>query len=114
MMKVTIRIVGRPKSEKWIEEACGIYQKRLKGGSAQIDVSTEWYKSNDSLLKAIENDLGKNFKVILLDPRGADCTSEQFATKFYRWMEDGGSRLVFVVGGGTCVSYQFLVAGVGH
>ena len=52
-MQVKIRIVGR-RSEKWIEEAFDIYQKRLR--AANVDVDTVWYKSDDSLVKAVTSD----------------------------------------------------------
>jgi 23S rRNA (pseudouridine1915-N3)-methyltransferase len=96
VMEVKIRIVGR-KSEKWIEEAYAIYEKRLK--PASIDVETEWHKTDDALLKGISSDQQKGHAVVLLDPNGPSYTSERFTTDFYKWMEQGGSRLVFVIGG---------------
>ena len=37
--------------------------------------------------------------MILLDPLGKMCTSELFSEKMYQWLEEGGSRLTFVIGG---------------
>ena len=38
-------------------------------------------------------------KVVLLDPRGKSKSSEQFSEDLYEWLNEGGSRLVFVLGG---------------
>jgi len=37
--------------------------------------------------------------IVLLDPFGKETTSEVFTEKFYNWVEQGGSRIVFVIGG---------------
>ena len=96
-LKTTIRIVGKKNSEKWIEEGCNVYQKRLQ--SANVDVTTEWHRSNDSLIKGVESDVSKSFSVILLDPGARELSSEDLSSSFYKWMEEGGSRVVFVIGG---------------
>jgi len=75
-----------------------VYQKRLR--TANIELQTEWHKSDGALVKSVEGDRQKQFAVVLLDPNGTECTSEEFADSFYHWIERGGSRLVFVVGGG--------------
>jgi 23S rRNA pseudoU1915 N3-methylase RlmH len=102
--KVMIRIVGRKQGgEEWLEEACDMYLKRLK--PTGFEVCTEWYKTNDALLK-VHNEqsssqaLTKHVPIVLLDPTGMRCTSESLTDKIYQWLEEGGSRLVFVIGGG--------------
>jgi 23S rRNA pseudoU1915 N3-methylase RlmH len=98
-MKVTIRIVGRKSgSEKWLEEACKMYETRLR--PANIDVDTQWHKNNDALIKGVQGDFTKGVPVVLLDPVGGVRTSEALAAEFYDWLEEGGSRLIFVIGGG--------------
>eukprot|EP00977_Amphora_coffeiformis_P002843 scaffold528_cov165-Amphora_coffeaeformis.AAC.55 len=97
-IKVTIRIVGRKGgSEKWVEDGCEMYVKRLK--PANVDLVTEWHKSNELLIKGVESDWSKNFPVVLLDPKGKKFSSEKFSAEFYRLAEQGGSRLVYVIGG---------------
>jgi 23S rRNA (pseudouridine1915-N3)-methyltransferase len=101
-IKVTIRIVGRRSGgEEWLEQACSMYEKRLKPNN--IEMSTIWHKTNDALCKAVlnhEKDKTVSPVVVLLDPEcGKSCTSLQFAEQFYAWAQDGGSRLVFVIGG---------------
>jgi 23S rRNA pseudoU1915 N3-methylase RlmH len=98
-MKVTIRIVGRKSGgQTWLDEACAMYQKRLR--PCGMDVETEFYKSNENLVRIVGSDYDKGNAVVLLDPRGKSCTSEALATDIYKWIESGGSRLVFVIGGG--------------
>jgi len=102
-LQVTIRIVGRKTSEPWLEEACDMYARRLQPST--LDVTTVWHKNDAALLKAVATDYDKRDTVVLLDP-GSDSTtpammltSERLADKVYQWLEDGGSRLVFVIGG---------------
>lgn len=96
-IKVTIRIVGRKNSERWIEDGCDMYLKRLK--PANVDLVTEWHKSNEALIKGVQSDWDKNVPVVLLDPKGKKSSSEKFSSEFYRLAEQGGSRLVYVIGG---------------
>lgn len=102
-LQVTIRIVGRKQGgHDWLDDACDMYLTRLKPSGLQVN--TEWYKTDAALLKSIAEDGAKNTPVVLLDPSlGTPCTSETFANRVYQWLEVGGSRLVFVIGGGTCV-----------
>lgn len=96
-MRVTIRIVGRKGSEKWIEDGCNMYIQRLK--PANIELNTEWHKSNDNLVKGVQADWSKNIPVVMLDPKGKRLSSESFSSDIYRLLEKGGSRLVYVIGG---------------
>lgn len=96
-LQVTIRLVGR-KGDKWIEEGVDMYQKRLK--SANLDLETVWYKTDDALIQSVIGDYQKQRPVILLDPNGKiPSSSEEFATNLYQWLEQGGSRTTFVIGG---------------
>ena len=103
-MDVNIRIVGKQKkstnkqsSENWLEDAYQMYIKRLQNSS--INAVTTWHKNDNDLLKGISNDKTKGYSIILLDPTGKIQTSEEFSSNFYNWLDIGGSRLVFVIGG---------------
>jgi 23S rRNA pseudoU1915 N3-methylase RlmH len=76
-----------------------MYQKRLR--PAGLDVETEWHKTDSALVRGVLGDREKGTPVVLLDPKGKSHTSEQFASDLYKWLEEGGSRLVCVIGGGT-------------
>jgi len=96
-MKVNIRIVGRKSSESWVMEGVDMYEKRLKPSTVEIE--TTWHKDNVALMKGYELDCSKNHKVICLDPTGTQHTSETFTQKLYQWLDEGGSRLSFIIGG---------------
>ena len=108
-LQIKIRIVGREKSgtyDQWIQEACSMYTTRLQ--SSQIQVETEWHKTNDALIKGVSADVSKNNAVVvLLDPNGQmPSSSEAFSEKLYQWLEEGGSRLVFVIGGAEGLPWE--------
>ena len=112
-LQIKIRMVGREKSgshDQWIQEACQMYTTRLQ--TANVEIQTEWHKTDAALVKSvIGGDLsgsgagagaGGNAGgavVVVLDPRGKMPTSEDFAQDLYDWLEEGGSRLVFCIGG---------------
>lgn len=96
-MKVNIRIVGRKSSEPWLEEGCAMYETRLR--PSNVEVETTWHKDNPALVKGVESDRQKGHSVVLLDPLGTTKTSERFAEDMYEWLDRGGSRLSFVIGG---------------
>ncbi|KAG7372466.1 ribosomal RNA large subunit methyltransferase H [Nitzschia inconspicua] len=96
-MRVNIRIVGRKSSEPWLEEGVQMYESRLK--PSNVEVETTWHKDNPALMKGIEQDSQKNHKIVCLDPNGRSTSSEIFCDNLYNWLEEGGSRLSFVIGG---------------
>ena len=97
-LQIKIRIVGRKNGgEKWLDQSYSTYESRLK--PTNLEVTTHWHKNDDDLLKNIQADTSKNHKVILLDPLGKMCTSEVFSDNMYDWLEVGGSRLTFCIGG---------------
>jgi 23S rRNA (pseudouridine1915-N3)-methyltransferase len=97
-MKINIRIVGRKSgSEKWLEEACAMYETRLR--PSNVEVESTWHKDNQGLTKGVETDKSKGHTVVLLDPLGDIKTSETFSDDVYEWLDRGGSRLCFVIGG---------------
>jgi 23S rRNA (pseudouridine1915-N3)-methyltransferase len=77
-----------------------MYRTRLKPSG--IEIVTEWYKHDDALIKSVLQDYEKqkDLPIILLDPTGKTYSSEELATELYRMLEMGGSRVVFVIGGG--------------
>eukprot|EP00980_Cylindrotheca_fusiformis_P016765 scaffold5048_cov121-Cylindrotheca_fusiformis.AAC.16 len=97
-MKVNIRIVGRKSgSEAWLDEACEMYLTRLR--PSNVEVETTWHKDNPALAKGVDGDKNKGHTVVLLDPLGSTKTSERFSSDLYDWLDQGGSRLSFVIGG---------------
>ena len=97
-LEIKIRIVGKKSGgEKWLDSSYSTYETRLK--STNLKVTTQWHKNNEELVKGIEGDTSKSHGMVLLDPLGKMCTSEKFSEDMYQWLEEGGSRLTFVIGG---------------
>ena len=96
--EVKIRIVGRKNgSEPWIEDGYKMYETRLRPST--VDLMTIWHKNNDELVKNVLSEAEKGHTIILLDPLGKKMKSEVFSESMYKWLENGGSRLTFVIGG---------------
>ena len=111
-LEVKIRMVGRKNGgEKWLESAYSTYDTRLR--PTNLNVSTQYHKNDVELVKGIESDEEKNHKVVLLDPLGKLCTSEAFSEDMYRWLEEGGSRLTFVIGGAEGLPHEVKQGGRG-
>ncbi|CUI16548.1 SPOUT methyltransferase family protein [Candidatus Protochlamydia naegleriophila] len=91
MLKLKILSVGKTK-EKWLDEAFGEYQKRLK---PLMQVDCQWAKDSSQLLDWAL----KEPYLICLDPTGCLLSSEQFATLIEQSWDRGGSRLTIVIGG---------------
>ena len=96
-MQVNIRIVGKPGRTGWEGDAYTVYSSRLK--PHRVDLETTWHKDNKELVRGVEGDAAKGHFIVFLDPNGKTSTSEDFEQNLFRWIEDGGSRTCFVIGG---------------
>ena len=92
--------------------ACQQYTERCQ---STLAIDTVWYKTNDALLNSISSSSSgnnNNHKTplrILLDPTfGKEYTSEEFASHVYEWLEEGQSRLEFVIGGAEGLPFDLL------
>jgi hypothetical protein len=96
-MEVKIRIVGRKNGcEQWLEDAYTMYETRLR--SLNLVVETLWHKSDSDLIKGVDADRDKGHTIVLMDRSGNLRSSEQFSEELFSWFEEGGSRVVFVIG----------------
>lgn len=96
--KATIRLVGHKQTESWIMEGCSMYEKRLR--SAGWEISTIYHKTDRALVDGVTSDATR-MPVVLLDiDEGKKYSSEALAKSVYEWIEQGGSRICFVIGGG--------------
>jgi len=91
--RVVILSVGKTK-EKWLNTAVDEYIKRLRTSS--IDLECIWVKDDEALSAHAAEQPGV---VMVLDERGELYTSEAFSKVLYDQLEEGGSRLTFVIGG---------------
>jgi len=104
-LDVRIRIVGRKNGcERWLADAYDMYETWLQ--SSNISVETTWHKNNDDLIKAVKVDSSKEHSIILLDIGGTSMTSEEFSKAFYQWLNVGGSRVVFIIGGAEGLPFE--------
>jgi 23S rRNA (pseudouridine1915-N3)-methyltransferase len=58
-----------------------------------------WHKNDADLVSSVMADHKKQHAVILLDPRGKTYSSEKFSHQFFSWLDAGGSRATFIIGG---------------
>ena len=94
--RVTIHIRGHARggSDAWITEAYATYSDRLR--TSGLDLVTIWHKTDDQLVGAVEKEKAPT---ICLDERGQSMSSTNFSQKIFKKLEEGGSRLCFVIGG---------------
>lgn len=86
--------VGKTK-EKWLEEAIEIYVTRLRSSLA---IEFQWVR-DDAALENSWNKIQETETCILLDERGKQYNSIDFSTMLYKKLEEGGSRVTFIIGG---------------
>ena len=93
-LTTNILIVGKKNGgEPFIDEGCGLYEKRLK---PVMTLNTVFLKSDEALVDAALSSKGK---VIALDETGKEYTSREFSEVVFKGLEEGGAHLTFVVGG---------------
>lgn len=98
MHKIKIYTVGKTK-ESWLQEALGEYEQRVRPVAA-----LEWILAkNDAQLKQF---LEKELHFLCLDPNGTQYDSIGFSKALMHWLEQMGSRLVFVIGGAEGLSEE--------
>lgn len=91
MLHIKILSVGKTK-ETWLDEALQEYLKRLKPTASFEFI---WAKNDAQLLSLAQ----KESTLICLDPAGLPLTSTEFADFMQKALIEGGSRIVFVIGG---------------
>lgn len=92
MVKINILSIGKIK-HSWLEEALDEYTKRL---SPYATINWRLVKNLTELEKAAE----KEMRLICLDPKGREQTSEEFSSL----IQKEGSRMCFVIGGDVGLS----------
>jgi 23S rRNA (pseudouridine1915-N3)-methyltransferase len=106
-VKTTFSYIGKT-ADKYLEEGCSIYERRLKHylsyetvlipdikNGGKLDPEQLKIKEGEQILQRLKNE----DCLILLDERGKVYTSEQFAANMDQWFQAPYKRLVFQVGG---------------
>ena len=95
-MEVVLLAIGKT-NIKFVDEGIKEYEGRLR---RYMTFRTEWLrdvKGAGQLAEARQKELGG--EVILLDERGKEFTSREFAVWMEKQMASGRKRIVFVIGG---------------
>ncbi|CAN0161648.1 unnamed protein product [Discosporangium mesarthrocarpum] len=93
-LQVLVRIKGkRSREDDYTNEAYEEYAKRLR---PVLSLETHWHKTDEDLETAARKDSGV---VVCLDENGSLMDSPTFSRFLFSKLEEGGSRLTFVVGG---------------
>jgi 23S rRNA (pseudouridine1915-N3)-methyltransferase len=93
-----IKLISQGKSkEKWLQEACSEYEKRLLG---RVNFSFIWAKDSPQLEKYCL----LNPKAIALDPQGQLFDSIKFSNFLFQQFEQLGSHLTLIIGGAEGLS----------
>ncbi len=93
MIKISIISIGKTK-EKWLEDACAEYIKRLQ---AVVHITYLWARDDAQLIEWVN----KEDQVVCLDPQGSLFSSEELSDFLVKSWTSGGSRLCLVIGGAT-------------
>jgi 23S rRNA (pseudouridine1915-N3)-methyltransferase len=96
-LHISILAEGRSKFP-WLEEGFREYEKRL---SPYAEVHQLWVRDTPSLVKRLRQQRSRERVIVLDASRGQLHTSEEFARLIFDELEQGGSRVTFVIGGAT-------------
>lgn len=105
-MKCLILAIGKLRGDEvaW----CNEYLKRLGGEVAVKEMAAPKSLTGAAAQKAeaelILNAIPPQSHVVLLDERGKDLTSRDFAASMERWQTEGQRHLVFIIGGADGVT----------
>ena len=93
-LRVRVLSVGKAKTEPWIQTGIDEFCSRLRG---VLDLELIAVRDD----AALEGQLRRSSTepCFLLDEGGAQASSVAFAERLYAGLEEGGSRLTFVIGG---------------
>jgi len=95
-MKITLGVIGKCKPRSPEAQIISRYQERMKW-TLQI-------KEKDNATQSEEADfllscIAPHAKVVVLDERGQNLTSPEFAHIIENWMSSGTSEICFLIGG---------------
>ena len=111
-MRLRILWVGKTQ-EEWLKEGIGEYRRRiaryfpLEIGEVREEKGAEAEAQRQREGDRLEKALAKGSRLILLDERGEELTSLQFAALVGRYRDTGTQELAFAVGGAYGVADSF-------
>lgn len=111
-MRLRILWVGKTQ-EEWLKEGIGEYRRRiaryfpLEIGEVREEKGAEAEAQRQREGDRLEKALAKGSRLLLLDERGEELTSLQFAALLGRYRDTGTGELAFAVGGAYGVTDSF-------
>ena len=106
-MNIELIVVGKTDSKE-VEALIEMYSKRINRYCrfsittlADVRNTRNMAPSRQKQLEgeAILRQIGEGDRLVLLDERGAEYRSTEFADRVQKWMNSGVRRVVFVIGG---------------
>lgn len=108
-MKIHLLFVGKT-VDSYLKEGIDVYLKRIPNyipvtvGVIPPSASKDINRIIGDESKSIQAKLLPGDFIIVLDERGTEISSRQFADLFSKWMVQGLGRVVFIVGGAYGIS----------
>ena len=95
-MKITLGVIGKCKKGSPEAEIIERYQERLKW---TLQIKEKDNSTQPEEAKFLQSCIAPNAKVIVLDERGKNMSSPEFASILNNWMNEGTSEICFLIGG---------------
>jgi len=95
-MKITLGVIGKCKSGSPEADIIERYRERLKW-TLQIKEKDNSTQAEEA--KFLQSCIAPNAKVVVLDERGKNMSSTEFAGIIENWMLEGTSEICFLIGG---------------
>lgn len=95
-MKITLGVIGKCKTNSPEGEIIKRYQERMKW---QLNIKEKDNSTQEDEAKFLQSCISVDAKVVVLDERGKNMTSPEFAAILENWMTTGTSEICFLIGG---------------
>lgn len=95
-MKVTILAIGKCKAKS---PEAQIIEEYVKRSSWHIQIKEKDNATQEEEAQFLQSHIPANAKVVVLDERGENIKSLEFAEKINKWQLNGCSEICFLIGG---------------
>ncbi len=95
-MKITLGVIGKCKSTSPEGEIIKRYQERIKW---DLTIKEKDNATQAEEAKFLQSCIAPSAKVVVLDERGKNMTSPEFATILENWIDSGTPEICFLIGG---------------
>jgi len=95
-MKITLGVIGKCKPSSPEGEIIKRYQERMKW---QLNIKEKDNSTQEDEAKFLQSCIATGAKTVVLDERGKNMSSPEFAAILENWMTAGTSEICFLIGG---------------